>query len=122
MPILDRDGRKVSYEDYGAGPVALLIHGSPGNAKSWRERYTPESFRRLSMPVVTIVGRRSPEMTHRIAQVIAAYAPSGSLLQIEKATHALTTTHVDAVARTLAEIAAQAAQPGPSISPKGAAK
>jgi pimeloyl-ACP methyl ester carboxylesterase len=25
----------VSYEDYGSGPIALLIHGSPGNGKAW---------------------------------------------------------------------------------------
>jgi pimeloyl-ACP methyl ester carboxylesterase len=77
-----------------------------------RERYAPEAFRRLSMPVVTIIGERSPAMTHRIAHVIAAHAPSGSLIQIAQANYALTTTHVDAVAQTLAGIAAHAAQPG----------
>src|SRR5574342_201873 len=35
MPRLATDGRIVSYEDSGAGPVALLLHGSPGNAKAW---------------------------------------------------------------------------------------
>ena len=25
----------MSYEDYGSGPIALLIHGSPGNGKAW---------------------------------------------------------------------------------------
>ena len=33
--LLAIDDRRVSYEDYGAGPVALLIHGSPGTAKAW---------------------------------------------------------------------------------------
>jgi pimeloyl-ACP methyl ester carboxylesterase len=27
--------RTVSYEDYGSGPIALLVHGSPGNGKAW---------------------------------------------------------------------------------------
>jgi pimeloyl-ACP methyl ester carboxylesterase len=35
MPTLAVDDRRLSYEDYGSGPVALLIHGSPGNAKAW---------------------------------------------------------------------------------------
>ena len=26
----------MSYEDYGSGPIALLIHGSPGNGKAWQ--------------------------------------------------------------------------------------
>jgi pimeloyl-ACP methyl ester carboxylesterase len=205
MPILESHGRKVSYEEYGAGPVVLLIHGSPGNAQSWarlrgnvsvgalalfepvalpvllmageqesfqsaqavfddyiasfaggntraiqrmidfwfgagtfdrlpasvttalmqataanihdvratlRERYVPEAFRRLSMPVVTIIGERSPAITHRIAHVIAAHAPSGSLIQIEPANHAMTTTHVEAMAQTIADVAVHAAQPG----------
>jgi len=36
MPRRVVDGREVSYEDYGAGPVVLLIHGSPGNGKAWQ--------------------------------------------------------------------------------------
>src|SRR5262245_52020090 len=35
MATLEIDGRQVSYEDHGSGPVALLIHGSPGNARTW---------------------------------------------------------------------------------------
>ena len=35
MPTLAIDDRVLSYEDSGAGPVALLIHGSPGNANAW---------------------------------------------------------------------------------------
>lgn len=29
MPVLNIDDRNLSYEEYGSGPVALLIHGSP---------------------------------------------------------------------------------------------
>jgi hypothetical protein len=29
MPTLALGDRRVSYEDYGSGPVALLIHGRP---------------------------------------------------------------------------------------------
>src|SRR5262245_33089999 len=35
MPTLAVDDRRVSYEDSGAGPVALLVHGSPGNGRAW---------------------------------------------------------------------------------------
>jgi pimeloyl-ACP methyl ester carboxylesterase len=35
MPRLVVGDRAVSYEDYGAGPLALLVHGSPGNGKAW---------------------------------------------------------------------------------------
>ena len=34
-PSLLLGDRRISYEDYGSGPVALLIHGSPGNGKAW---------------------------------------------------------------------------------------
>jgi pimeloyl-ACP methyl ester carboxylesterase len=36
MPGLVVGDRAVSYEDYGAGPLALLVHGSPGNGKAWQ--------------------------------------------------------------------------------------
>ena len=36
MPRLVVGDRAVSYEDYGAGPLALLVHGSPGNGKAWQ--------------------------------------------------------------------------------------
>ena len=35
MPILEFNNQKISYEDYGTGPIILLLHGSPGNSKSW---------------------------------------------------------------------------------------
>jgi pimeloyl-ACP methyl ester carboxylesterase len=35
MPTLSIDDRRLSYEESGSGPVALLIHGSPGNGNAW---------------------------------------------------------------------------------------
>jgi hypothetical protein len=55
------------------------------------------------MPVVTVVGDRSPEITHDIARVIAAYSPSGSLATLANADHALTATHAQAVAQIIAD-------------------
>jgi pimeloyl-ACP methyl ester carboxylesterase len=37
MSTLVVDDRVVSYEDAGAGPLVLLIHGSPGNGKAWQK-------------------------------------------------------------------------------------
>jgi len=36
VPTVVVDSRRVSYEDQGAGRVAVLIHGSPGNGKAWK--------------------------------------------------------------------------------------
>lgn len=35
MPTLGVGDNVMSYEDYGSGPVVVLIHGSPGNSKAW---------------------------------------------------------------------------------------
>lgn len=35
MPTLLVDHRRLTYDDDGSGPVALLVHGSPGNARVW---------------------------------------------------------------------------------------
>src|SRR5262249_27743712 len=29
------DGRTLHYDDYGAGPLVVLLHGSPGSARAW---------------------------------------------------------------------------------------
>lgn len=36
MPRLAVGDRVVSYEEYGAGPLVVLVHGSPGSGKSWQ--------------------------------------------------------------------------------------
>jgi pimeloyl-ACP methyl ester carboxylesterase len=35
MPTLEAGGRRLGYEEYGAGQPLILIHGSPGNGKAW---------------------------------------------------------------------------------------
>jgi pimeloyl-ACP methyl ester carboxylesterase len=57
------------------------------------------------MPVLTVVGGRSPEVTHRIARQLAAHVPRGSVRTLAAADHALTTTHAEAVAEAIAELA-----------------
>lgn len=54
---------------------------------AFREDYSPAACRRLRMPVTTLVGGRSPAVTHKIAQAIAAHVPKGS--HAEAVAHAL---------------------------------
>jgi pimeloyl-ACP methyl ester carboxylesterase len=36
MPTLDLpDGKKLNYREEGTGPALLLVHGSPGDSRSW---------------------------------------------------------------------------------------
>ena len=36
MPKLDLpDGRKLAYREEGSGPPLVLVHGSPGEGRSW---------------------------------------------------------------------------------------
>ncbi len=72
---------------------------------AFREDYSPAACRRLRMPVTTLVGGRSPAVTHTIAQAIAAHVPTGSVVTLDTATHAMTTTHAEAVAHALAGLA-----------------
>ena len=86
--------------------TAGLRQAAPANARdvraTFRETYAAGAFRRLPMPVVTVVGDRSPDITRRIATAIATHAPRGSVTLLAKANHAMTTTHADAVADIIA--------------------
>ena len=57
------------------------------------------------MPVVIVVGDRSPDVTHRIARRVAEQLPRGSVEILSGANHALTTTHAEAVAEFVASAA-----------------
>ena len=72
---------------------------------TFRVSYSPDAFRRLEVPTAVIVGDRSPDITHRIARAIVAHVRSGSLTTLDNADHALTATHVEAVAQAIAAIA-----------------
>lgn len=62
MPILESDGHKVSYEEYGAGPVVVLLHGSPGNAQAWAQVGTRLAARyRVVVPNLPGYGETSPQ-------------------------------------------------------------
>jgi pimeloyl-ACP methyl ester carboxylesterase len=97
-----------AFERMPASVTAYLLRSTAANVEdvraTFRETYSADAFRALPMPVVTVVGDRSPDITHRIARAIAAHAPRASVMVLEKANHALTTTHVDAVAQAIAGI------------------
>lgn len=88
--------------------TAYLVKETASNIRdvraTFREDYSPDGLRKLTMPVVTVVGDQSPELTHRIAHLIAQYVPHGSLRTLARANHALTTTHVDAVAEVISSV------------------
>jgi pimeloyl-ACP methyl ester carboxylesterase len=99
-----------AFERMPAPVTAYLLRSTAANVEdvraTFRETYSADAFRALSMPIVTVVGDRSPDITHRIARAIAAHAPRASVMMLAKADHALTTTHVEAVAQAIAGIAA----------------
>ena len=88
---------------------AYMVREAAANVRdvraAFREDYSAAAWRRLGMPVTTLVGGRSPAVTHKIAQAIAAHAPKGSVVTLDTATHAMTTTHAEAVAHALAGLA-----------------
>jgi len=38
VPLLDRDGVKIYYEDHGHGPPILLSHGYSATCRMWNEQ------------------------------------------------------------------------------------
>ena len=105
--------------DYWFGPGALdqmprpmrefLVAHTGHNVRdvraTLRDPYSAAALRGLAMPVLCAVGSRSPAMTGRIVQAIASHAPRGIIKTLEKANHAMTTTHADAVATLIADLA-----------------
>ena len=89
--------------------TSYLISDTASNIRdvraTFRESYSVDAFRKLAMPVLTVVGERSPDITHRIARAISDFAPHGALETMADATHALTATHVEAVADAISRAA-----------------
>jgi pimeloyl-ACP methyl ester carboxylesterase len=92
--------------------AAFLVKETASNVKdvraAFRESYSSAALGKLRMPVATVVGNRSPDIMHRIARALAERLPYGSVTVLQKANHALTTTHADAVAEAIASLASDA--------------
>jgi hypothetical protein len=82
-----------AFDRMPAPMSAGLLQAAPANARdvraTFRETYSSEALGQLSMPVVTVVGERSPDLTQRIARAIAAHAPRGSVMPLAKASHGI---------------------------------
>jgi pimeloyl-ACP methyl ester carboxylesterase len=90
----------------------FMVGAAPANARDVRatvlEVYDAATLARLAIPVRVLVGERSPEVTGRIARALAARVANGSVVPLASATHAMTTTHAEAVAEVLSGLAAGA--------------
>lgn len=108
--------RMVDYW-FGAGTYAQMpavvkdyLHAHTGHnvrdvQATFMDRYPAASLRALSMPVVIACGARSPEVMHRICAALATQVPRASVVQVERANHAMTTTHAEEVAALIADLA-----------------
>jgi pimeloyl-ACP methyl ester carboxylesterase len=89
---------------------AFMAGAAPANARdvraTFRETYDAAALARLAMPVRVLLGERSPEVTGRIARALAARVANGSVISLPAATHAMTTTHAEAVAEVLSSLVA----------------
>ena len=118
----DRAFQKIIDFWFGSGafdemPESVQTHllkGTSCNIRdvqaTFREEYSVEGMDKLRMPVLAVYGARSPEVTRKMAQAIATHARKGSILCMQKANHALTTTHFEEVARIIGDLATNAAQ------------
>ena len=100
--------------DQMPGPMrSYLVENTARNVRdvraTFREPDSLEGLRRLSMPGLVVHGERSPEMMRKICEAISSTVATASLVRLDKANHALTTTHVDAVASLIADLADRSA-------------
>ena len=113
--IIDFWNRPSVFDQMPDSVKAYLLKETAKNTRdvraTFREEYTLSAFGRLAVPILAVCGARSPAVTQQIAKAIATHTPTGSFVSLENADHALTTTHVDAVAETISYAAANAAQP-----------
>ena len=88
---------------------AYLVENTANNVRdvraTFRDAYPLDGLRALAMPVLVVHGERSPEAMRKICEALASTVRRGSLVRLDNATHALTTTHADAVAGLIAKLA-----------------
>ena len=100
-----------AFERFPAGMKEYVRDNTGRNIRdvraTFRDQYPLDSVRRLAMPVVLVVGARSPEITFKIARALSSLAQHGSLITLDNADHALTTSHAEAVAALIADLAEQ---------------
>lgn len=85
--------------------VAHTGHNVRDVRATFRDPYSQPALRGLTMPVLCAIGSRSPAMMGQIVEAIASHVPRGIIKRLDKANHAMITTHADAVATLIAELA-----------------
>jgi pimeloyl-ACP methyl ester carboxylesterase len=82
-----------------------MVKGAVANIRDIRatlaQRYAPDDLRALTVPVTTVVGGKSPDVTRRIAEAIATHVSHGALVKLDTANHALIATHPAEVAELI---------------------
>jgi pimeloyl-ACP methyl ester carboxylesterase len=85
--------------------IAHTSHNLRDIRATFRDPYSLAALGGLAMPVLVAYGSGSPDVMARIVQAIVSHVPRGDLRKVEKANHALTSTHPDAVAALITELA-----------------
>jgi pimeloyl-ACP methyl ester carboxylesterase len=92
-----------------------MVKGAVANIRDIRatlaQRYAPDDLRALTVPVTTVFGGTSPDVTRRIAEAIAAHVGHGSVVKLDTANHALISTHPVEVAELIETAAAARRSP-----------
>lgn len=114
----DREAARIMVDYwFGAGaldqmptPVREFLIAHTGHnvrdvRATFRDAYSVPALRGLTMPVLCVHGSRSSAMMVKIVEAIASHAPRGIIRKLEKANHAMTTTHAEAVAALITELA-----------------
>jgi pimeloyl-ACP methyl ester carboxylesterase len=114
----DREAARIMVDYwFGAGaldqmpaPVREFLIAHTGHnvrdvRATFRDAYSVPALRGLTMPVLCVHGSRSSAMMVKIVEAIASHAPRGIIKKLEKANHAMTTTHAEAVAALITELA-----------------
>jgi pimeloyl-ACP methyl ester carboxylesterase len=85
--------------------VAHTGHNVRDVRATFRDAYPAAALRALPMPVLCVAGSRSPAVMGAIVRAIASLAPRGIIETLDRADHAMTTTHPEAVAAFIAGLA-----------------
>ena len=65
--------------------------------------FTPEHAKRLTQPVVSVLGKQSPERAQKVHEILKRWVPQTEEVYLENAEHALALMDPPGIARTLAD-------------------
>lgn len=99
----------------------LPIAASVTNVRRWAHALFTEptplkAFRSLNVPVLYIVGKRSPRSAHGVARLLTAVLPRVEMVQFENLGHMGPVTHPDAVNEVIGQFLERNRETNPSVS------